>query len=254
MLNIKRGYIQLLLFFVVIIVLLSLLLFTHNIFMPFHDGIILLVLLAPIITFTVIAVQKSKDTTSFVPALLPPLAGGIMPLLLLTVPMSFGARFVLFLVMAVCSIIVFFACEKRLQQRWMNIIISVLYLLAVSICGIIIFFGTLFINASSFRAEYEAIVSPDGRYTVEIGTALSVIDTRPAAFIRRNNSVNLGIGRIMPRGQMIWGGAPIRGSNPANIQSLEWTSDDVFIVTYYGTRGQWIIRRYRGTWRTLLQT
>ncbi|MCL2187480.1 MAG: hypothetical protein FWC16_06935 [Defluviitaleaceae bacterium] len=247
---IKRGHVQLFLLFIVLMVLSSLLLVTGNIFTPLHDGIILFVLLAPIIAFTVIAVQKSNDKASFLPAILPPLAGGIMPLLLLAVSMSFITRFWLFLVMAACSMIVFFVCVRRLQQRWMNKVISVVYLLAVFICGIIIFYGTLFISVSSVRVEHEAILSPNGRYAAEVGTAVSVIDTLPVVTIRRSNNVNLGIGRIMPRGQMIWGGVPIRGSSSADIQSLEWISDDVFIVTYYGTRGQWIIRRDEDTWRT----
>ena len=239
--HIKRGYIPLLLLLIIIIVLLSLLLFTGNIFTPFHDVIILLVLLAPIITFTVIAVRQSNDKASFLPVLLPPLTGGAMPFLLLVIPISFIARVVLFLVMAACSMIVFFVCAKRLQQRWVNAVVGVAYLLAVFVCGIIIYFGTLMFSFSSVRTEHEGILSPSGRYIAEVGTALSVIDTLPAVIIRRNNSVNLGIGRIVPRGQMIWGGAPIRGSSPADIQSVEWTSEDVFIVTYYGTRGQWFI-------------
>jgi hypothetical protein len=247
---IKRGYIQLLLLFIVIIVLSSLLLLTGNIFTPFNDGVILFILLALIIIFAGIAVRQSDEKTSFLPALLPPLAGGVMPLLLLAVPMSFIARAVLFLVMAVCGMIVFFACAKRLQQRWINTVIGIVYLLAAFICGIIIFYGTLIFSLSGVRTEHEAILSPDGRYTAKVGTAVSVIDTVPAVIIRRSNSVNLGIGRVMPRGQMIWGSAEIRGSNPANIQSMEWTSDEVFIVTYYGTRGQWIIRRDGDTWRT----
>ena len=239
--HIKRGYIPLLLLFIIIIVLSSLLLFIGNIFTPFHDVIILLVLLVPIITFTVIAMRQSNAKTSFIPALIPPLAGGAMPFLLLVVPMSFIARFVLFLIMAASSMIVFFACSKRLQRRWVNAVISVAYCFAVFICGIIIYYGTLMFSFSSVRTEHEGILSPNGRYVAEVGTALSVIDTLPAVIIRRNNSVNLGIGRVVPRGQMIWGSAPIRGSSPADIQSLEWTSDDVFIVTYYGTRGQWFI-------------
>jgi len=239
--QIKRGYIPLLLLLTIIIVLSSLLLFTGNIFTPFHDVIILPVLLAPIITFTVIAVRQSNDKASLLPVLLPPLTGGAMPFLLLAIPMSFLSRVVLFLVMAACSMIVFFVCAKRLQQRWVNAIVGVVYLIAVFVCGIIIYFGTLMFSFSSVRTEHEGISSPNGRYIAEVGSALSVIDTLPAVIIRRNNSVNLGIGRIVPRGQMIWGGAPIRGSSPADIQSAEWISDNVFIVIYYGSRGQWAI-------------
>jgi hypothetical protein len=247
---IKRGHIQLLLLFVVTIVLSSLLLLTGNIFTPLNDGVILFVLLVPIIIFTVISVRQSNEKNSFLPALLPPLAGGAMPLLLLSLPMSLIARVVLFLVMAVCSMIVFFTCTKRLQQRWVNTVVSVAYILAVFICGIIMLYGTLIFSMSSVRAEHGVILSPNGRYTAEVGTAISVVDTLPVVVIRHSNDVNLGIGRIIPRGQMIWGGAPIRGNSPADIQSLEWVSDDVFIVTYYGTRGQWIIKRNGDTWGT----
>jgi len=246
--HLKHGHIYLILLFTIMAILMSLLLLTDRVFRPLHDGIILPVLLAPVVAFSVIAVRQPVNKNSFLPALLPPLSGGVILLLVLAVPMSFFARAILFLTLAVCSMNVFFVCTKRLKLWWANVIVGTIYVIAVMVCGLAIFYVALM--SAGDRIELTSASSPDNRHIADVGTTLSVVDTLPVVIIRQNNSVNLGVGRIVRRGQTVANFSPVRGGNPADIASVEWENNDVFVVTYYGERVCWIIRHDGDRWAT----
>ena len=260
--RLKQGYFQLLILFVLMTTLMSLLWLTDSVFAPFNNWVFALVLLVPVVGFTVNAVRQRKNKTSYLPLLLPPLSVGIMFLMLFTVEMNFepllafpidfflymlsDALGMLFFVMAVCSMIVFFVSTKRLKWGWTNIAIKTAYSLVAVLVGLVVFFGTLLLSLAGFQTEGEPKISPSREYVAEFGTYSSVIDTHWGVRIRRNGGANLGIGRVRLRGQLVQG-YDMRGSR---VEHTEWLDDEVFeVVTFRDMRNQTRIRQRDGEWQ-----
>jgi len=248
----KLAHFQMLVLLSVMAVVKLLLLAVDAVFMPRHDEIFALFISLIFIVLTYFAAKQclnDKTKRNYFPAILPLLSGGVMTLFLLTTPMSFSSRFMLFGTLGLCSIIVFFVCAKRLQKG--NDIIGTIYILAAFSVAFVIFYGTLFSSVLN-KITYEALPSPDGRYIAEFGDS-GFFDSSPYVSIRSRRT-NIGIGFIERRPQRI---DTITGWRNVPIYSAEWISNDVLRVVYntsYGRESQigmqvWYIRRESGRWR-----
>ncbi|MCL2546666.1 MAG: hypothetical protein FWE06_05660 [Oscillospiraceae bacterium] len=240
----KNGYWQLLLLFGVMMVLSFVLWAADVAFVPFNDWVFALLLASATVGITANAVRQREHKISYLPLLLPPMSGGVMTLFLLTVPMAFVIRIFLFLTMALCSMIVFFACTKRLQSWWHNAMVGAVYVIATMVVGVVIFAGTVL----SWIYNYDMnnamqVESPDGRFTAALGRTSDGLQVT----LIDNGGIHLGVGRITYRQQRFLSGE--RAS--AFYAEAEWVEDDVLRVRhgwnwYYRLEGQrWVQERVR---------